>query len=652
VPFCSSGLRCGPTSACCQSGQLCIDDACVTPGDACVDEIDCPIDQVCVVGLDRCVPRSAQRCEYFPAPGVFTPEQQWAWTGSTVVPESVNVMMSPAVGDLDGDRVPEVVFNTYANGTSYTGPGVTRIVRGDTGVEVRSIADPVVCGEHGVALGNLDGTGTAEIVTMLSPCSNGQMVAFRFDGTEMWRSHNADGTPFAVPASFGAPSIADLEGDGIAEVIIGAVVIEGDDGTVRWSARPTAGSGYPSAPASAVYDMDVDGDLEIVGGNGVWRADGSVLWENTSLPDAYVAVADFFDDGMPDIAVVYGGYVEIRRGTTGERIWPSDAPIMLPGGGAGGPPTIADFDGDGLPEIAVAGGVSYTVFNPDAATLAGDAAAQLWSATTQDGSSNITGSSVFDFDGNGSAEVVYNDECYMRVYAGTNGAVLAEVPQHSHTLIEYPLIVDVDADGNAEIVFAGNAEVNLCSAITGWDGLRAGVRVFRDAADNWVGTRTVWNQHAYSITHVRHDLSIPRSITPNWQRWNSFRQNPQSFDAPNLVPSMLDYVDTACPDSLELSAVITNRGAVSVSAGLAVTFYLGTPETPGRAVATVRTTEAILPGSSVTVRASFVPMESELGDGLPFFVRADDAGAGNGEHNECIETDNVSPSTYTCIGIQ
>src|SRR5690606_35479914 len=128
---------------------------------------------------------------------------------------------------------------------------------------------------------------------------------------------------------------------------------------------------------------------------------------------------------------------------------------------------------------------------------------------TQDTSSNITGSSVFDFDGDGTAEVVYNDECYMRVYAGPDGTVLAQIPQHSHTLIEYPLIVDVDADGNAEIVFAGNAAVARCAGIPGYDGNRAGIRVFRDAADNWVGTRPVWNQHTYHITNVRQDLSVP-----------------------------------------------------------------------------------------------------------------------------------------------
>jgi hypothetical protein len=85
-----------------------------------------------------------------------------------------------------------------------------------------------------------------------------------------------------------------------------------------------------------------------------------------------------------------------------------------------------------------------------------------------------------------------------------------------------------------------------------------------------------------------------------------------------------------------------------VAAGLPVTFYLGTPAMPGRAVATVRTTAAIPPGGSATISATFTPMETELGMDLPFFVRADDAGTGVGENNECLEDNNTAEATYVC----
>ena len=103
------------------------------------------------------------------------------------------------------------------------------------------------------------------------------------------------------------------------------------------------------------------------------------------------------------------------------------------------------------------------------------------------------------------------------------------------------------ADGNAEIVFAANADVNRCSAIPDYTGLQAGIRVFRDAADNWVGTRPVWNEHTYHVTNVRQDLSIPAPEQPNWRRFNTFRQNSQSFDAPNLVPGATAATYSAVP---------------------------------------------------------------------------------------------------------
>ena len=87
-----------------------------------------------------------------------------------------------------------------------------------------------------------------------------------------------------------------------------------------------------------------------------------VVWDEPSLADGFVAVADFFGDEVPDVVVVHAGSVSIRRGTDGTVLF---GPIAMPGGGRGGPPTIADFDGDTRPEIGVAGGAAYAVFDPD-----------------------------------------------------------------------------------------------------------------------------------------------------------------------------------------------------------------------------------------------------------------------------------------------
>src|SRR6185503_2566291 len=138
------------------------------------------------------------------------------------------------------------------------------------------------------------------------------------------------------------------------------------------------------------------------------------------------------------------------------------------GGVAGGAPNIDDFDGDGYPELATALSNFYDVIDlqaPSAAcpawptlldpvnappqtnpardpggiscrrdsdcTVAGTTCNELagacvclhngWKRDTEDDSSSVTSSSVFDFNGDGAAEVVYGDECYFKVYDGSNG---------------------------------------------------------------------------------------------------------------------------------------------------------------------------------------------------------------------------------------
>ena len=115
----------------------------------------------------------------------------------------------------------------------------------------------------------------------------------------------------------------------------------------------------------------------------------------------------------------------------------------------GGPPTIADFDGDGLPEVAAAGGYGYVIFN-------GEDGSPLWFMDTIDRSSRCTGSSVFDFEGDGAAEAVYADECFLRIYEGATGRVIFSAARSSGTTYENPVIVDVDGDYRTEIVSAVN----------------------------------------------------------------------------------------------------------------------------------------------------------------------------------------------------
>merc|ERR1712185_171357 len=76
----------------------------------------------------------------------------------------------------------------------------------------------------------------------------------------------------------------------------------------------------------------------------------------------------------------------------------------------------------------------------------------------------------------------------------------------SWTANEYPIVVDVDGDGEAEIVSVGNSGVTVVGSEEGW-----------------TPARQVWNQHAYWITNVNDDLTIPSPTLQNWPAYNSFR---------------------------------------------------------------------------------------------------------------------------------
>jgi hypothetical protein len=72
-------------------------------------------------------------------------------------------------------------------------------------------------------------------------------------------------------------------------------------------------------------------------------------------------------------------------------------------------------------------------------------------------------------DADGVAEVVYADECFLRVYAGTTGETRFIVPNANGTAYQYPTIADVDGDGETEI------------AVSSWGTFGGGDARLRDA---------------------------------------------------------------------------------------------------------------------------------------------------------------------------
>ena len=431
-------------------------------------------------------------------------------------------------GKIDQRDIPDIVIPVETVGNQLTGE--VKVISGDDGRELFTAGGPdLVSPWAEVAVGDIDGDGLPDIVAVHS--DGNHLIAFDHTGQVKWISEANPMPRFFLGGNAligGAVSIANLDGGPRPHIIVGASVFDADGkliGDGRDLGGTTGGTGLRSA-TSAIVDLDLDGIPEIIAGPTAYRLVGGQLikvWQRNGLPDGYVAVGNFDDDPFPEIVIAAEGriYMLNHDGSDAE-VWnpPTHGPVTTPGanqGGAGpaegqsGPPLIADVDGDGVPEIGIAKAANYILYNRDGTVR--------WKSGISDHSSHATGSTAFDFDGDGNIEIVYRDELFLRIYRGSDGVLLAKIPVASTTWAEEPVVVDVDNDGHADIIVSSN---NL-----GGDLAKTGVFVLQDLANKWTRTRRIWNQHSYHITNVNEDGTIPQFETPNWlvPGLNNFRVN-------------------------------------------------------------------------------------------------------------------------------
>lgn len=539
-----------------------------------------------------------------------------------------------AVGDLDGDVPsgghPEIVglhrtspdnnsaplqLFAFRVQTGGAGPSLERLWYGrdcatDTVVEFASNS-----ANYGPGLWDLDDDGAPEILidSMVFDASGCLLSAYEdFD----YITHNRMNT------------IADVDLDGVPELVMA-------DRIAEW--EPVAG-GWVDEPYFVL-------DPQVHAPGHVALAD---LGQYSTLPGVPVP------NDLPEIIAVSAETLAYDPNTTGSvRVQTLDGTVIfgpLPlyftppetAGGHGGAPTASDFDGDGQVELAAAANQYYTVYDPDCdAALGGQSPAErpggaclrapdmqglpdgiLWAQLSQDRSSSGTGSSVFDFNGDGRAEAVYGDECYVRVYEGGSGEVIYSAPASNGTGFELPTIVDVDGDFATEIVVARSPRGGCPSPDPLFPGSgdavsSSGFVVLRDPEDRWAPSRPVWNQHAYHVTNVTDDARVPRTSETaiNWTTpgLNNFRQNTQGdlgvLELADLTV-VLSEIDALCRGmggTTDLTARVCNRGTNPVRDGVTVEYLenpdpVATPGDPGStSLCTAQTTRLLQPGECEVV---------------------------------------------------
>jgi len=317
------------------------------------------------------------------------------------------IFASPALGDLDGDGVRDIVVaamdqHVYAwkgDGSLLPGwPVLARDLRQSTPKGARIVSSP--------ALGDLDHDHALDIVVGTNEIygTSGRVYAFRSDGTLRpgWPiavlSINPSGEgpsllPLVgegVPAS---PTRADVDGDGTLEVAIAAiaglgylykadgsrfVTLDSLPGRFGTLSPATDGPTFFAFANGAFGDLDGDGRLAYAAGTSGLRAGLSVLVAGLRVPfehhlsawDARTgrflsafpqliedaaffgspAIADLDGDGRPEVIAGTGGYLlhAIDRLGRQPARWPK-----FTGGWLVASPAVGDLDGDGRLEVVI-----------------------------------------------------------------------------------------------------------------------------------------------------------------------------------------------------------------------------------------------------------------------------------------------------------
>ncbi|MES1243091.1 MAG: FG-GAP-like repeat-containing protein, partial [Acidobacteriota bacterium] len=204
----------------------------------------------------------AQSCGPVAAGGGFHPVLELNWPRPGIVQTtSVDSASSPVVVHLTDDNgdgkwdekdVPSIVFTTgnYDPPLTYV-PSMLRAIRGDTGAPIFDVPAAIEGGlfyefsQATVAAGDVDLDGKPEIaVSIVAGSANATpfnvLALYEHDGRRKWKSAPYSTHPAGTVANRDNPAIADIDRDGVPEIVVGAHVFNGN-GTLRW--KGTGGQG-------------------------------------------------------------------------------------------------------------------------------------------------------------------------------------------------------------------------------------------------------------------------------------------------------------------------------------------------------------------------------------------------------------------------
>jgi uncharacterized repeat protein (TIGR02543 family) len=589
--------------------------------------------------------------------------------------DSVSVYQIPCVGDLDGDGHVEIVVaktHAYSGGAApaYASNGVFVFDRRDSTSRLIPVPNfsTQARGTIGIAKPHDSSPGYIVIAAL-----DGHLYAYDKAGARQWKSDSVY-TTYHSATDYKSASImfSDFNGDGYAEVVTGDRIFDLETGKMLLDCRFLFTRNI-LLPKVSVVDINKDGKPELVFGGNVYSIDitdrtgtsGNLYRRTLKVPDpnpltsdneiTATIPADFDLDGSVDILAHANSYFYIYNPVTGTV---KDTMTIPASYRPWGTPFVGDIDGDKYPEIMFGEGPSAgSVYHISAWDIDGGHAKRKWHKATTD-ISRSTGLTLFDFDQNGKFEILYRDETSLRIFNGESSAAMAtpldSIPCFSGTLGEYPVVADVDNDGEAEIVVTGAARASSND--------RGSVYIFKSGpGTRWAPARKVWNQYAYNVVNINDDLSVPEEMfdiatrmagpdsiagTPDdVQPYNGFLKQSTVIDRfGNMVmyapDAIFDRSQIAMAgDSVSISLCIVNRGDAALGRPVYVTLYRDSA-TPGNRITTDSIAGYILPGDTGCLTVGVRDIKPLL-PFVQFVVRLNDDGRTYPVQAECDCSDSL-----------
>lgn len=349
-----------------------------------------------------------------------------------------------------------VVIGTHGatlDGENEASDGVY-VLAATTGAQTRLIATPGA-GDRDVGGVAIDGD------TVYFTADNRQIVAASLAGKLLW---TAEASGKVRPA----PALADLDGDGAIDVVVGDEsgalrAIAGASGKPLWTVK-TGESEYGARgyiAAAAIADLDGDGHDDVVAAArdaivAAYRGkDGGVLWQKRGDSGIHASptIADFDLDGAPEVLAAWAySEVSVLDGKTGASRWTTN--LQRDDGGIEGlfaTPTPLP----GAPGVLVAGTAWWD--EADGVILVGAEARKFRAFEGR-----VTASAVVvDLDNDGRAEAIVGTE-KGALLAFTADGRRAALAQLGGPIEATAMVVDVDADGALELLVASNDGILTC----------------------------------------------------------------------------------------------------------------------------------------------------------------------------------------------